>query len=325
MMPITMGARMIVEKLMLKHKVCTHKPVELDAVLKKVRKDVDARLASYVVQPKYDGCHMIAVVEGRDIELVTLFSRTGEEVKSLDHIRQALATFPHVANGVYIGEAWEEGECFDTINGNFRRKSAQAPGMQFVIFDYLTLEEYASGRSDVGYAERVKRMPQMMHNIVDETTDVPMSGKLTAKVERPPIRMAWSEGVAGKLDGTALQWAQTYKDSHGPYDGIILRDPYGTWTCGTGKTGEIIKVKPRPDFDLVVTDVRSETGEKTGRDVYSIEVELPNGKRQFVGSGVPHKFSEVPTIGDIVQVSCMKLTKNGLMREPVYERLRDDK
>lgn len=319
------GARLIVEGLMARFKVATHKPVELDAVLKKHRKEVDARLASYVVQPKYDGCHMIAVVEGRDIELVHLFSRTGEEVKSLDHIRQALATFPHVAPGVYIGEAWEEGRPFDDINGAFRRKKEQDTTMQFVIFDYLTLAEYHEGASDVGYAERVKRMPQMMHNIVDETTDVPMSGKLTEKVQRPPLRLAWSEGLAGDLNGTALEWAQRYKDDPGGYDGVILRDPYGLWQCGIGKAGEIIKVKPRPDADLKVLRIETDIGEKTGRTVYKVVVELESGKEQTVGSGVPHDEADVPKPGDIVQISYMKLTKNGLMREPVYERLRADK
>ncbi|UYA98862.1 hypothetical protein IVIADoCa7_36 [Xanthomonas phage vB_Xar_IVIA-DoCa7] len=319
-----LGSRLVIPQLMERYGVVTHKPVELDKVLKKVRKQVDEKLASYIVQPKYDGCHMIAVVEGKTLDEVRLFSRTGEEVLSLDRIREALASFPGVIPGVYIGEAWEEGRCFDEINGSFRRKKEQDETMQFVIFDYLTLEEYYAGRSDIGYAERVKRMPDMMHSIVDESTDVPLSGKVK-RAERPPIRTAWSEGIAGTLEGTALQWAASYKADPGGYDGVILRDPYGTWTMGTGRGGEIIKVKPRPDADLKVVDILTGTGEKTGRDVFTVVVELENGQRQTVGSGVPHERSELPKVGDTVQISYMKLTKNGLMREPVFERIRNDK
>lgn len=304
-------------------KVYTHKPVEL----KNVRKNAgitNERLATYVVQPKFDGCHMFAIVQGRSAELVELYSRTGEEVKSCDHIKEALASMPGVVNGVYYGEAWSESHEFTEINGAFRRKSEQAPWMQFVIFDYITLEEFEAGRSDVGYAQRQLRMPDMMHNIVDHAIDVPIGGRPVSK-DPAPVRLAWSEGVAGLLAGTPRDWAAAYVADPDGYDGVILRDPYAPFIMGDGKGGEIIKVKTVLSLDLRVDEVREAVGEKTGRTVYTIVVELPNGNMQEVGSGIPHDLARVPEVGDIVEIEALGYSKNQLLREPRYKGARHDK
>ena len=110
----------------------------------------------------------------------------------------------------------------------------------------------------------------------------------------------------------------------GKYDGAILRDPNAGYKIGLVKNGEIVKVKPVLSLDLVVTDVFTEPGAKTGRPVYSIEV-IYKGVKSKVGSGVPHKREDVPDIGQIAEVECMDITAEGKLREPRFKGIRFDK
>ena len=110
----------------------------------------------------------------------------------------------------------------------------------------------------------------------------------------------------------------------GKYDGAILRDPNAGYKIGLVKNGEIVKVKPVFSLDLRVTDVFTELGEKTGRNVYSIEV-IYKGVKSKVGSGIPHNRADVPNIGDIAEVECMDFTADGKLREPRFKGIRHDK
>lgn len=110
----------------------------------------------------------------------------------------------------------------------------------------------------------------------------------------------------------------------GGYDGLILRDPNAGWAVGAGTEGAIIKIKRKLSFDLRVVEVNTAVGEKTGRTVYKLVVEF-RGLRLGVGSGVPHKFDDVPVVGDIVEVEAMDYSSDGLLREPRYKGTRHDK
>lgn len=287
-----------------------HKAVELDKVHKKLRPTEDQLRTEYLAQPKYDGCNMVAVKAAHDIEAVSLFSRTGEPVLSADHIRLALASAPFLPTGVYFGEYWHPTIDQPTVSGKFRDTKQQHDEPHFVVFDYVTEEEWNQGFSSMVYQDRTDRLPTLFQK-VEEC--------------KAPVFPAESQGFLIDQDLSPEAAAKLFSES-GPYDGLILRKVSGTWRKGdAGRGGEIIKVKPTLTLDLRVVKINMATGEKTGRDVWTVVVDLGNGKTQEVGSGVPHDSASLPVEGDLVEIEAMSWSKYGLLREPRYKGIRYDK
>lgn len=310
-----------------------HKAVEQDKIKKKLRPTEEQLRTEYIAQPKYDGCNMVAIKRGHwvptvnkglhaikvgDVQMqpvdrgvVDLFSRTGEQVVSAHHIENALASAPFFPVGVYFGEYWHPQIDQPTVSGMFRKKDGtQYTEPMFVVFDFVTLEEWEQGYSDLVYQERVSRLPSMGHAIAEGTA---------------PVFYAESQGFLIDQELGSMEAAKLLCEG-GAYDGLILRKPSGKWVKGDkGTNGEVVKVKPTLTLDLRVLRIGRAVGEKTGRDVYTVFVDLGDGKEQEVGSGVPHQLSQVPVVGDIVEIEAMSFSKYGLLREPRYKGIRHDK
>lgn len=286
-----------------------HKAVELDKVQKKLRPTDKELTHEYIPQPKYDGCNMVAIKRANAADAVDLRSRTNEVVHSANHIKEALALAPFLAVGVYLGEYWHPTLDQPTVSGMFRKQSAQYTEPFFVVFDYLTLEEFEQGYSDLTYEERTRRLSPLF-GLIEEC--------------KAPVFLAESQGFLIDDDLTPLEAANLLCKG-GRYDGLILRKPSGKWKAGSGTTGEIIKIKPTLTLDLTVLRVNEAVGEKTGRAVYTLVVKLPNGNEQEVGSGVPHDWKALPCLGDIVEIEAMSYSTKGLLREPRYKGIRHDK
>lgn len=287
-----------------------HKAVELGKVKKKLVPTVDQLRTEYLAFPKYDGCNMVAVKGAHDPEQVTLYSRTGELVRSAEHIKEALGFATFAPCGVYLGEYWHPEIDRDTVSGWFRDTKQQHTAPYFVCFDFLTTEEFQLGHSPLTYPDRVARLPSFLGNIPEFAS---------------PFFLAESQGYLVDQGLTPDEAARLFAEG-GMYDGLILRKPSGTWTKGDrGTGGEIIKIKPTLSLDLRVSDIETRTGDKTGRPVYVLWVHLGNGTAQMVGSGVPHEKDQLPRIGDIVEIEAMSYSKFGMLREPRYKGIRHDK
>lgn len=287
-----------------------HKAVELKKVKKKLVPTEEQLRTEYIAQPKYDGCNCVCIKRAHSEEQITLLSRTGEEVKSAEHIKEVLAKAPFAPPGVYLGEYWHPTLDQPTVSGMFRDTKEQHPEPFLVVFDYLTLTEWEAGKSDLVYQDRVDRLPLMFSKI----------GEC-----RAPVFPAESQGFLIDQKLGSMEAAKLLCEG-GPYDGLILRKASGTWTKGDlGTNGEVIKIKPTLTLDLQVSHINRAVGEKTGRVVYTVVVILPNGMLQEVGSGVPHGDFDLPKMGDIVEIEAMSFSKYGLLREPRYKGIRYDK
>lgn len=285
----------------------------------KVKKGYIKPLNLYEQQAKSDGCCAILRFDSNG-NYLGAWSRTGERAISMDQVGQAMANFGReqepwigsvpsskqvtTAPGAFagkavIGEAWWPGKGeFNKISGEFRRQ-APSSKLHLVINDVIDLEDFDRGRSEFSYGHRVA-----------EFRDV--------KQERFYFTQWWPAGSSDPQE-RCNQMVQV-----GGYDGLILRDPNGTWTVGRGTTGEIIKVKQKLSFDLRVLEVNTVKGEKTGRDVFKLVVDF-RGQRLGVGSGVPFDRASVPNVGDIVEVEAMDYSSDGLLREPRFKGIRHDK
>lgn len=270
------------------------KAVEIAKVKKKLQRTVEEYSARYWAFRKYDGCCAI-LKDGKT------FSRTGEEYRCLDQISRWLDE-AHPGH-VFIGEAWWPGkDQFNLISGAFRRMQ-ENDELLFMIHDIIPRLDFDRGVCNTPFCDR-----QIDFGWLD--------GLFNGRIN---MATGWGAGLYGNAQDKCNELVD-----EGGYDGLVLRDPNGTWSVGSGTTGEIIKIKRKLSFDLRVLEVNTVKGEKTGRDVYKLIVEF-QGKRLGVGSGLPHDLADVPIVGSIVEVEAMDYSSDGLLREPRYKGIRFDK
>lgn len=287
-----------------------HKAVELSKVKVAQRKVLEQEgylEQNYIALRKYDGC--CCIILAHDIDNIQILSRTGEEVKSMDHIKEGLAwqmlynVSLRSGGFVLFGEAHVKGLPFAEISGLFRRQYA-APNLAFVPWDSVALSEYNSGRSFRPFKERLSFLHRNFGDIVAHS---------------------YNPGTYGKAQDLCNLLV-----AEGGYDGLILKDPNGYWIQGPGTGGQSIKVKQKLSFDLRVTGVEEGLGRNNGK-VGRLTVSY-HGKALGVGTGLSDAqraawwgagASEI--IGQIVEVEAMGFSSEGLLREPRLKGIRYDK
>lgn len=282
------------------------KAVSLDKVKKKLQRPLTEYSIIYDAYRKYDGCCVVLYIGESHGHCM---SRTGEIYPSMDEVLCAM--HDELGGGfVIIGEAWWPGkDQFNLISGEFRRLQ-RSDRLQLAVHDVLTVAEFDAGHSPVPFRERMLRLPGV-------------SGHRWFKAE------GWAAGTYGNPQDLCNQLVD-----EGGYDGLILRDPWGTWTKGNGTTGEIIKIKRVLSFDLRVVDMMPGQGKHAGR-MGAIVVDF-GGKRLSVGTGFTDEQREVfwsstlarpdhPIVGKIVEVEAMDYSSDGLLREPRFKGVRFDK
>lgn len=116
-----------------------HKAVELSAISAKIQAYLNEGVRHWIISPKYDGCHAVFCFDGG--KHTGTYSRSGEIVRSLDHIAADLLDIYPLGSGriAICGEAWMVGKEFNEISGAFRRHAPQHQ-MQFVPFDVVPFD-----------------------------------------------------------------------------------------------------------------------------------------------------------------------------------------
>lgn len=286
------------------------KPVEFDAMGKK--NQAAFKWAGRILLPKYDGCFaMVAFHNGLPDFIM---SRTGELVKSMDHVYEALFTaYPWLAQSpggwMVLGEAWNPGKEFADLSGEFRRQYPQ-PQLGFAPFDLVRYERHAPTDlpvlwSNHPYRERLNEL---------ENARIVLSNLVFAPV--PAICESREH---------AERYARCLKDAGG-YDGAICSDPEAAYIPGSGKGGEFIKVKPLLSYSLECIGFKKDVGAKTGRDTCALTVRFKEGKPLGVATGLSEAQQAHPEqfVGKIIEVEAMGVSSKGLLREPRFKGVRTD-
>lgn len=234
-----------------------HKAVSLDKVKvarRKVLSQPDYLDSNYLGQRKYDGCSVVFKL-GIAGEGDAVLSRTGERVLSLEwmlpFLQRILAKSVVQHGGIaLLAEAWHETLPFEKISGNYRRHE---PWLDPVIkvFDLIPLDNFNDGFCGYPYMTRMSWILEALPDGARCSVGNPGLAELSF------VNTHFTPNTAGYP-----AW-QPYCDvlvAKGGYDGLILRDPYGTWTRGSGTTGEILKLKRVLSFDLRVLEVNTVTG-----------------------------------------------------------------
>lgn len=294
-----------------------HKAVEFNKVSTKMRKvlgadNVDDLSTKYAAQYKYDGCNAVLDLRRPGV----ILSRTGEEYVGM--AAQGFDAQAAYGDGfVLLGEAWHPDLPFNEISGKFRRREQN--DLQLRVFDCLTTREWDQGYSDLGWSDRnlrfLERYMAGPHGAADKAI-------IPARTFNPG-----TYGPAQQFANALVE--RSGKDGWGHYDGLILRDPNGTWVKGaSGTTGEIIKVKRVLSFDLRVIGVQPGQGKLEGM-AGALLVSF-HGKTLSVNGGT---FAERKVwlddpgsiIGRIIEVEAMDYSSDGLLREPRNKGIRFDK
>lgn len=286
-----------------------HKPIEPSNLGKALQERLDIHDGSeYVWQLKYDGCHMIVVLEGGKGKA---FSREGKEVKSCDHIVRELEQ-SGVQNYVFFGEAYDPFKTHAKGSGDFRRHSP-SENLLYYIFDGVPLEDFALGRCECRYKTRFEFISALVTTKQFVYSCLPFSfdPRELAKVE-PMVALMRMGGV----------WS---------LDGYVAKQLDGWWVAGAGKGGEQIKVKDHLSLDLRCVGVTEGKGKFAGM-VGSLQCEY-NGEVIDVGGGTLSTLDREfiwterrdKLVGRIVEVHALAGSEHGVLREPRFHRLRPDK
>lgn len=283
------------------------KPVEFEALSAKKRKAFD--WSGRILLPKYDGCFaMVAFWHG---EPSFIMSRTGEMVKSMDHVYgKLLAAYPWITRipfgTMVLGEAWMPNEDFSDISGMFRRQYPQ-PQLGFAPFDVVSYVMSGNGpllRSSDPYAVRLDQLR--------------VAATLPAGLYVPAPTITSTREQACEL-------ARHYK-ALGGYDGAISSDPNAGYMPGSGKDGEFVKVKPLLSFTLECIGYQEDVGAKTGRPTGSLVVRFEGAKSLHVATGLSEaqQANLKQFVGKLIEVEAMGLSSKGLLREPRFKGVRTD-
>lgn len=287
-------------------KILVQKPKELRNLSAKAVAALEALPdTSWVYQPKLDGCSVIVLV---GINVVRIFSREGKECHSMPHIAEHIRRHSP-PNMVYFGEAYHPDKEFPEISGMFRRKKPQ-PDLQFWPFDSVTLQEFRAGLCERPYDTRIKAI----RTVMDVDAGIIPAG-LFKSVE------------------TCQDWIDTMRVFQGfklGLDGMMKKQAVGIWQAGDDNEGRTIKLKDHISVDLRCLSVEEGQGkfagmvgrlivEWRGKPVPVSGGKLTNSERRYLW-GSPSMIA-----GSIVEVHALGLTPDGQLREPRFQRVRDDK
>jgi len=293
-------------------KYCIQKATEFSAQSAAYKREhsLTSIARTHIAQRKYDGCHLVVRV-GTDGH-TEAFSRTSEEVKSCEHIEEAVKAI-FGTGWVVFGEAWAPNTSFPTISGLYRRH-APSPALMFVPYDLVPSGSFAIGVHDVPYLVRMRYL----------------FSKLRAAAQAEDWRYAcvmepeyYNPGSYGNPEQLAVQLCK-----QGGYDGLILRDPDAHWHKDVAKNGELIKVKPVLSLDLLIVGGKAvQQATKLGGQLtvtYSgVESDVGSGLTQDMCTALmdnPAKYN-----GRCAEVECLGITADGKLREPRFKGFRFDK
>lgn len=266
---------------------------------------------------KLDGVWVAARCVGGE---VTFYSSTLEEYVSLNatEVEAAIQSL-HIGSWsdfVLIAEAYLEGEEQAVISGICRKQErGYADDVELRVHDILTLEEWRAGKSTRTYEQRLNSLVALF------------AGRSGDSLSMIPQR--WIENEEG-----FITFANEIQEHGG--EGACYRHKGALWESGDRGTN-LIRIKEKITYDLEVSRVGEVgTGEKGGLTgvlyVWWRQFGAVSGDREEIPvRGMKHDdlraWAEDPSliVGKIVEVHAMKFTNLGMLREPRFKSVREDK
>jgi DNA ligase-1 len=285
-------------------KIYVQKPKETRLLSTKANKALELLPESdWIYQTKHDGCSMMILV---GVNIVRIFSREGKECFSMPHVAEAIKN-SSPPNMVYFAEAWHSNTPFAEVSGEFRRGAAKAEGfLEAWLYDSVTLQEFRLGVSERPYTERYN--------------DCRLVGTGSEVVKLVPCAEAVST-LAEMVEHIRKTYGLLYQ-----LDGYMKKQRNAGWVAGDDSEGRTLKLKDKISVDLKCVGFVEGKGKFAGMvgaplvEWRGDVVPIGGGKLTNDDRRNPERF-----VGKIVEVHALTITPDGQLREPVYQRVRDDK
>ena len=257
---------------------------------------------------KLDGVFAFAYVTATEC---FIYSRTGEEYLSLNHLKAELWELAKVSQcEIIIFEAFAPGVPQPTISGWCRDTKKQHLEVDAYIHDILPLEDFVEGYSEYVYYDRVELLRHSYRQIAASHLHLIEQREMHTYVALTNMAESiWEKGG----------------------EGVVVRGCFTGYEPGK-RNGTMVKIKKGVSYDLLVTGVEEGTGKYKGA-VGKLICRDRNGKLVKVGSGLtdeqrhtwwsPWNYDEI--VGKIVQVDAMSISTKGILREPRFKGIRYDK
>lgn len=277
--------------------------VQLALPREKLKKDPTFPL---LASEKLDGVFAFAVCFE---DSVRIFSRTGEEYLSIEHLKPELWEMADLADyEVIIFEAYAPGVEQPVISGWCRDTKNQHTKVKAYIHDAMYLEEFKGEQVPFNYNMRISSFRYC----------IPTGSYHHCHIIPQTEVKSWEE--VDKLAESV--WAMGG-------EGLILRDPNARYEPGK-RNASIIKVKKGVSYDLEVIGFQEGTGRLKGT-LGALLCRFRDGKTVVVGTGFTDTerrkwWDNQETMkGFIVQVDAMTESTKGVLREPRFKGVRADK
>lgn len=259
------------------------------------------------VQEKFDGVFVIAYVD-KEGEC-SFYSRTGEEYVSMGHLKRDFVELAkYTGLSFFLFEAYNPNYPQSVISGWCRDTKATHNKLWGYIHDSFTYEEFLGKQKVPCYQDRERRLYCCTKGMYYRLLCVPH--RLARNIE------------------DILDYKKEVEEKGG--EGVIIRDPYSCDYYPGKRKANLIKWKKTLTFDLRVTGVEQGKG-KYMNMVGKLICRDSAGKEVRVGSGLTDeqrkaRWEDLSLIsGKIVEVEAMCLSTKGILREPRFKGVRDDK
>jgi DNA ligase 1 len=269
----------------------------------------------FYVTLKLDGNRCVAIKEEGKVKF---FTRKGQEIEGMNELAKQFNQLPY---GVYDGELLlkntdnlPSAELFRATQ-KIVRKDGEKKGLDFHIFDMLTVAEFKAGKSDRIYAQRRNTLNSIIATKVHQFENI----------EVLPVLY---EGEDKQVISRLMVWAEEKG-----YEGLMVNTAEGLYL--NKRTDGLLKVKTMKTADLLVMTAEKAIDGQFKDLLSRVNVEF-KGNLVGVGSGFTldqrKEFIENSDliVGKIIEVQYFEETKDEKtgqpsLRFPVFKGIRHDK
>ena len=203
-----------------------------------------------------------------------------------------IKNFPETA---LDGELWIARGLYEKVSSVVRKQKPhkQWEKVKFMIFDIPTHK----GK----FAERVQAMQ-----------------KIIKQAQSPYLEMIPQKEMSSAAELEKYFYEVVNSDG----EGLMLHKKDAFYR--SGRSGDLRKFKLFEDSEATVIGYKKGKGKYKGK-VGALQVQLPEGKKIFIGSGLKDiERKNPPPIGSIITFKYQGYTKNGIPRFPVFLRIRNE-